>query len=82
MLFRAFPLSLSLFQFDGDSAYGGMSDGNPELLSASQVGAPSFLSVSVGGGSSLGLAGAKLLLGSVWEGCRVGHTAHHCPFSE
>ncbi|KAG8513380.1 TOX high mobility group box family member 2 [Galemys pyrenaicus] len=28
--------SLSLFQFDGDSAYVGMSDGNPELLPASQ----------------------------------------------
>lgn len=37
-------LSPSLFQFDGESAYVGMSDGNPELLSTSQVGAPSFLS--------------------------------------
>lgn len=51
--------SLSLFQFDGESAYVGMSDGNPELLSTSQVGAPSSL-------SSLGLAGAKLLPG--WDG--------------
>lgn len=42
ILFRA--ASLSVFQFDGDSAYVGMSDGNPELLSTSQVGAPSFLS--------------------------------------
>ena len=32
-------LSVSLFQFDGESAYVGMSDGNPELLSTSQVGA-------------------------------------------
>lgn len=47
ILFRA--SSLSVFQFDGDSAYVGMSDGNPELLSTSQVGAPSFLSwVGVG----------------------------------
>lgn len=37
-------LSLSLFQFDGDSAYVGMSDGNPELLSTSQVGVLSSLS--------------------------------------
>lgn len=53
-LFRCF--SLSLFQFDGDSAYVGMSDGNPELLSTSQVGAPSFLSWGV---SNLGLTGAQ-----------------------
>lgn len=59
ILFRA--ASLSVFQFDGDSAYVGMSDGNPELLSTSQVGAPSFLSWV--GVSGLGLAGSKLLLG-------------------
>lgn len=59
ILFRA--ASLSVFQFDGDSAYVGMSDGNPELLSTSQVGALSFLSWV--GVSGLGLAGSKLLLG-------------------
>lgn len=36
-----------------------MSDGNPELLSTSQVGAPSFLNLR------FGLAGAELFLGGV-----------------
>lgn len=70
-------LLLSLFQFDGDSAYVGMSDGNPELLSTSQVGAPSFLHW-VG---CLALGWLEPSCPGV-GGVQSGGTAHHCPLSE